>query len=68
MNLRQQLSLEQQFELTVFENQVRQLSQPEAQALLVKLREAMLFQNTTFRELLKEAWGLDQNIDLTFEM
>jgi hypothetical protein len=68
MNLRQKLPLEQQFELAVFENQVQQLSQQEAQELLVRLREAMLFQNTTFREILKEAWGLDKEVDLTFKL
>jgi hypothetical protein len=64
MNIRQQLPLEQQFELQVFEGQVRQLSQQEAQELLIHLRETMLYQTTTFRELLKEAWGIGKNVDL----
>ena len=59
MNVREQLSLEQQFELKAFEQQVEQLSHEDAQMLLVKLKELMLFQNASFREILKEAWGID---------
>lgn len=68
MDIRQQLPLEQQFELAVFENQVRQLSQEEAQELLIQLREAMLHQTTTFREILKEAWGIGQGVDVTLTL
>ncbi|MEM9007814.1 MAG: NblA/ycf18 family protein [Cyanobacteria bacterium P01_F01_bin.86] len=68
MNVRQELSLEQQFELQVFEGQVRQLSQEDAQDLLVKLREAMMYQAATFREVLKEAWGIGEGIDVTREL
>ena len=57
MDIRQQLSLDQQFELQVFENQVQQLSREDAQNLLVQLREAMMYQTTTFREILKETLG-----------
>ncbi|MFM7447882.1 MAG: NblA/ycf18 family protein [Leptolyngbyaceae cyanobacterium] len=68
MNIRQQLPLEQQFELAVFENQVRQLSQEEVQELLIQLREVMLHQTTTFREILKEAWGIGQGVDVTLTL
>jgi hypothetical protein len=68
MNIRQQLPLEQQFELRVFEGQVRQLSQEEAHELLIQLREAMLHQTTTFREILKEAWGIGKNVDITLSL
>lgn len=63
MNIRQQLPLEQQFELQVFETQVQQLTQEDARALLVQLREAMLYQATTFREILKDTWGIEQGLD-----
>lgn len=63
MDFRQELPLEQQFELQVFEQQVRQLSREDAQDLLVKLREAMLFQSNTFREILKDAWGIGQGAE-----
>jgi Phycobilisome degradation protein nblA len=68
MNIRQQLPLEQQFELQVFEGQVRQLSQEEAHELLIQLREAMLHQTTTFREILKEAWNIGKNVDITLNL
>lgn len=64
MNVRQQLSLEQQFELQVFQEQVQQLSKEDAQALLVQLREAMLHQTTSFREILRETWGIGKGMDL----
>jgi len=63
MSLREALPLEQQFELQVFEKQVQQLSQEDAHTLLVQLREAMLYQSTTFREILKESWGIEKGID-----
>ncbi|HEY9887415.1 MAG TPA: NblA/ycf18 family protein [Candidatus Obscuribacterales bacterium] len=63
MNMRQELPLEQQFELQVFEAQVRQLSQEDAHDLLVQLREAMMYQATTFREILKETWGIEKGLE-----
>ncbi|MCG9890186.1 MAG: NblA/ycf18 family protein [Thermosynechococcaceae cyanobacterium MS004] len=68
MDIRHQLPLEQQFELRVFEGQVRQLSQEEAHELLIQLREEMLYQTTAFREILKEAWGIDKNVDVTLNL
>jgi hypothetical protein len=67
MDIRQQLPLEQQFELQVFEAQIQDLSQADAKTLLVQLREAMLYQTTTFREILKETWGIGKDIDFTLE-
>ena len=68
MDIRQQLTLEQQFELRSFESQVRQLSREDAHALLIQLREAMLYQTTTFREILKDAWGIGKDVDLTVSL
>lgn len=67
MDIREQLPLEQQFELQVFETQVESLSPADAKALLVQLREAMLYQTTTFREILKDAWGIGKDIDVALE-
>lgn len=64
MDIRKELPLEQQFELRVFEKQIQMLSQEDAQALLVQLKEAMLYQTTAFREILKETWGIGQGIDV----
>lgn len=62
MDIRKELPLEQQFELQVFEKQVQTLSQEDAQMLLVQLKEAMLYQTTTFREILKETWGIGKGV------
>jgi len=50
INIRDQLPLEQQFELQVFATQVQNLSRADTRALLVQLREIMLYQTTTFPE------------------
>lgn len=68
MSVRQQLPLEQQFELRVFESQVRQLSREDAHELLILLREDMLHQKSTFREILKESWGIGKDIDISLEL
>ncbi|HEY9767446.1 MAG TPA: NblA/ycf18 family protein [Coleofasciculaceae cyanobacterium] len=68
MNIRQQLPLEQQFELQVFEGQVRKLSHEDAHELLIQLRETMLYQTTTFREILKESWGIGKDVDITISL
>jgi hypothetical protein len=68
MSLREQLPLEQQFELQVFAAQVQNLSPADAQALLVQLREAMLYQTTAFREILKETWGIGKDVDFSLEV
>jgi hypothetical protein len=67
MDIRKELPLEQQFELQVFEKQVQTLSQEDAQMLLVQLKEAMLYQTTTFREILKETWGIGKGVDVIGE-
>lgn len=68
MNIRQELPLEQQFELQVFEQQVQALSPEDAQTLLVQLKQAMLYQTTTFREILKNAWGIGKDVDVVSEV
>ena len=67
MDIRKELPLEQQFELQVFEKQVQTLSQEDAHALLVQLMEAMLYQTTTFRGILKETWGIGKGINVIGE-
>lgn len=67
MDIRKELPLEQQFELQVFEKQVQTLSQEDAHMLLVQIKEAMLYQTTTFREILKGTWGIGKGIDVIGE-
>jgi hypothetical protein len=68
MDPQQQLSLEQQFELKVFEEQVRQLSLQDAQVLLLHLRESMMHQKMAFSEMLKDAWGIGKGIDAASDL
>ncbi|PSN19351.1 NblA-related protein [filamentous cyanobacterium CCP5] len=63
MDIRQQLTLEQQFELQVFETQVQELSIEQAQDLLVQLRGSMMYQKAAFREILRESWGIGKGPD-----
>jgi hypothetical protein len=67
MDPRQTMPLEQQFELRKFEEQVRQLSQEEAHDLLVQLRESMLLQANTFKEIIKESWGIGKDLSEILE-
>jgi hypothetical protein len=63
----EQLSLEQQFELRLFADQVRNLSLEEAQELLIQLRESMVIQANTFRDIIKESWGINQGLASVLE-
>jgi hypothetical protein len=63
----EQLSLEQQFELRLFADQVRNLSLEEAQELLIQLRESMVIQANTFRDIIKESWGINQDLTSVLE-
>lgn len=65
MDSYQKLTVEQQFELKVFESEVRQLSQQDAHVLLIQLRGSMMHQTTVFREMLKDAWGIEKGLDAT---
>jgi Phycobilisome degradation protein nblA len=59
MNQPIKLSLEQEFNLRSFTDQVQYMSLEQAQAFLLKLYEQMLIQETTYKELLKQEWKLD---------
>jgi hypothetical protein len=53
------LTLEQQFALRSFENQVKRMSHEQAQDFLVKLYEQMMARETMYRHFLKHQWGID---------
>ncbi|BAY63207.1 MULTISPECIES: NblA/ycf18 family protein [Nostocales] len=59
MNQPIKLSLEQEFSLRSFANQVQYMSLEQAQEFLLKLYEQMLIQETTYKELLKQEWEID---------
>lgn len=54
-----ELSLDQEFSLRLFEDQVRHMSLEQAQALLIEQYKQMMLQKTMFQELLKQEWKLD---------
>jgi hypothetical protein len=59
MNQPIELSLEQQFNLRFFQDQVNHMSHQQAQEFLVKLYEQMMLRETMYKHFLKHEWGLD---------
>ncbi|NEQ32601.1 MAG: NblA-related protein [Leptolyngbya sp. SIO4C5] len=53
------LSLEQEFSLRSFENQVQRMSREQAQQFLVKLYEQMMMRETLYKSFLKQEWGIE---------
>jgi hypothetical protein len=54
-----ELSLEQQFSVRSFQTQIQEMSREQAQDFLVKLYTQMIWQESTYKNLLKHQWGLD---------
>lgn len=59
MDEQAELSLEQQFTLHAFKNQVDQMSLEQAQDFLVKLYEQMMVRETLYKAVIKHQWGLE---------
>ncbi|MEH2087082.1 NblA/ycf18 family protein [Nostoc sp.] len=55
------LSLEQEFSLRTFADQVEQMSREQAQEFLLMLYKQMIIRETTYQELLKHHWELDSD-------
>jgi hypothetical protein len=55
------LSLEQQFSLRTFADQVQQMSREQSQEFLLMLYKQMMIRETTYQELLKHEWKLDSD-------
>ncbi len=55
------LSLEQQFNIKSFENEVKSLNHEQALEFLVKLYEQMLRKENMYRDFLKYQWGIESN-------
>ncbi|GAB1544094.1 hypothetical protein NUACC21_67700 [Scytonema sp. NUACC21] len=60
MNQPIKLSLEQEFSIHSFEAKVKKMNLEQAQNFLVKMYSQMLMRETTYKELLKHRWGLDE--------
>ncbi len=54
----EQLSLEQEFNLRIFTDQVRTLSPEQAQDLSLELYRQMMLKDNLYEELLKDYWGI----------
>lgn len=54
-----QLSLEQEFSLRSFADQVQQMSREQAQEFLLMLYQQMMMRETMYRDFLKHEWRLD---------
>ncbi|MBD1838766.1 NblA/ycf18 family protein [Coleofasciculus sp. FACHB-64] len=54
-----ELSLEQEFSLISFADQVQHMSREQAQQFLVQLHKQMIIRDTIYQNLLKHQWGLD---------
>lgn len=61
MNQSIKLSLEQEFSLRSFSDQVAQMSREQAQEFLLKMYEQMMIRDTTYQQLLKHEWKLESN-------
>ena len=59
MNQSTKLSLEQEFSLRSFSDQVQQMSREQAQEFLLKLYEQMMIRDAAYQQLLKHEWKLD---------
>ena len=54
----EQLSLEQEFNLRTFADQVGTLTSEEAQGLSIELYRRMMLKDNLYEELLKDYWGI----------
>ena len=54
-----ELTLEQQFSLRSFRDQVAHMSREQAQQFLVQLYEQMMLRETMYKHFLKHQWGID---------
>ncbi|MDJ0569775.1 MAG: NblA/ycf18 family protein [Pleurocapsa sp. MO_192.B19] len=61
MNYSEQLSLEQEFELRKFADQVRTLSPEQAQDLSLEIYRQMMLKDNLYGELLKDYWGISSS-------
>jgi hypothetical protein len=54
-----ELTLEQEFSLISFTDQVQHMSREQAQSLLIEQYRLMMLRETGYRTLLKQEWNLD---------
>jgi Phycobilisome degradation protein nblA len=54
-----ELTIEQEFNLRLFADQVKQMSREQAQEFLIEQYRLMMVQKTMYQELLKHEWKID---------
>lgn len=59
MNNPVELSLEQEFNLRSFADQVQHMSREQAQDFLVNLYRQMIVKETMYKQFIKHEWGID---------
>ncbi len=59
MNQSVELSMEQEFSLRSFADQVQHMSREQAQDFLVNLYKQMMIKETMYKHFLKHEWGLE---------
>lgn len=59
MNYPIELSLEQEFSLRSFADQVQHMSREQAQEFLLVLYQQMIIRETMYRDFLKHEWKID---------
>lgn len=57
-----ELTLEQEFNLRGFADQVKQMSREQAQEFLIEQYKLMMLQKIMFQQILKHEWKLDLDI------
>jgi hypothetical protein len=58
-----ELSLEQQFNIRTFENQVQRRSREQAQDFLIKMYEQMIVRENMYKSFIKHQWGLEPSVE-----
>lgn len=61
MNQPVELSLEQEFSLRIFTDQVQQMSREQAQEYLLMMHQQMATRETMYLQFLKHEWRLDSD-------
>lgn len=59
MNQSISLSIEQEFHLKSFADQVKRMSQEQAQEFLIELHRQMIIKDKMYQHLIQQEWNLD---------
>jgi hypothetical protein len=62
MDQANELTIDQEFSLRLFADQVKQMSREQAQEFLLEQYRLTMLQKTMFQELLKHEWKLDLDV------